>query len=127
MVSTNLKKKAHLIFNSYKNANKLGTQKIEIPNELRNVLLKWKDKNPYDWLVVNRNGGTIKQSKLTTILNSVFQKKISSSLLRHIYLTAKFGNVDLQDLQDTATAMGSSDIKTTLQYVQKENAKDNDD
>lgn len=125
MLCPNKKKDAKFIFNSYKNATRLGSQSIPIPNELKKLILLWITKNPYNYLIVNRLGKQILQSKLASMLNNIFGKKISSSMLRHIYLTHEFGNVDLERLQDTANAMGSENIKTSLEYVQK-NANDLD-
>ena len=58
-------------------------------------------------------------SKITLWLNTIFGKSISSSMLRHIFLSDKFGGVDLEEIQKTAKAMGQSSIKTNLRYVQK--------
>jgi hypothetical protein len=43
-------------------------------------------------------------------------------MLRHIYLSDKYKDVDLQDLTDTANAMGQTDIRRTLKYVNKAGA-----
>jgi hypothetical protein len=43
-------------------------------------------------------------------------------MLRHIFLTSKYKDVDLQDLTDTANAMGQTDIRRTLKYVNKDGA-----
>jgi hypothetical protein len=40
-------------------------------------------------------------------------------MLRHIYLTHKFGNVNLKELKDTAEDIGNSGIERMLKYVQK--------
>ena len=57
----------------------MGQQQIEVPNNLKNILLKWIDKNPYEFLIVNSIGKPITQSKLNEYLNSIFGKKISPS------------------------------------------------
>lgn len=111
------------VFNRYKNSTRLGTQTIEIPLSLRNLILKWIDKNPYDYLIVNGKGNHITQSKINDMLNDIFGKRIGSSLLRHIYLTDKYGKVDLEEIKKTTEEMGSSDITRTLKYVSKENSK----
>jgi hypothetical protein len=43
-------------------------------------------------------------------------------MLRHIFLTSKYKDVDLQDLTDTANAMGQTRIERTLSYVNKAGA-----
>jgi hypothetical protein len=57
-------------------------------------------------LLVAHNGTPITQANaITRILNGVFEKKIGSSMLRHIYLSSKM-NID--EMKDDATAMGHS-------------------
>jgi hypothetical protein len=112
-------KKAYFVFNQYKNSGRIGAQQIEIPNSLKNIIVKWTDKNPFDYLLVNSLGKPITQSKINDYLNQIFKKKIGSSMLRHIYLTHKFGDVDLSSLKETTENMGSSDIERTLKYVNK--------
>jgi len=122
MAVTTKKKPAFFIFNNYKNSKRLGTQKIEIPKELKDIILKWTEKNPNDFLLVNSKNGKMGQEKITVILNRIFKKEISSSMLRHIYLTHKFGNVNLKDLEETAKNMGNSQISRILKYVKKEDS-----
>ena len=116
-------KKAYFVFNQYKNSGRIGPQQIEIPNSLKNIILKWTDKNPYEYLLVNSLGKPITQSKINDYLNQIFKKKIGSSMLRHIYLTHKFGDVDLNSLKETTHNMGSSDVERSLKYISKENTK----
>jgi len=122
MKKSGRKKIPVFVFNRYKNSGRLGTQEIEIPLSLKNLILKWIDKNPYDYLIVNGKGNRITQSKINDMLNDIFGKRIGSSMLRHIYLTDRYGKVDLQDLKNTTEAMGSSNIDRTLKYVSKKDA-----
>lgn len=121
MVMKGRKKEATLIFNAYKNSKRLGKQEVKIPNQLRNIINKWLLKNPNDYLIVNGAGKKIEQPKINLILNNVFGKNIGSSMLRHIYLTQKYGDVDLIDIRNTTEAMGNSEIERTLKYVKKNN------
>jgi hypothetical protein len=124
MVLTGKKKQPELIFNTFKNASRLGQQRLKISNQLRNIIMKWMDKNPHDYLLVGSKGDTkISQPKLNLYLNNIFGKNIGSSLLRHIYLTSKYSDVNLEDLQETTAAIGNSDISRTLKYVRKGNKK----
>lgn len=116
-------KKTFFVFNQYKNSGRIGPQTIDIPNSLRNIIVKWSEKNQFDYLLVNSLGKTIGQSKLNDYLNQIFNKRIGSSMLRHIYLTHKFGNIDLNDLKEVTHNMGSSDIERSLRYVSKEDGK----
>jgi hypothetical protein len=122
MITTGKKKIPFLVFNAYKNANKIGQQKLQISNQLRNIINKWMEKNPHDYLIVGSKGNTkITQPKLNLYLNNIFGKNIGSSMLRHIYLTEKYSDVDLEELQATTEAIGNSLIDRTLKYVKKKN------
>jgi hypothetical protein len=113
------KKVPIFVFNRYKNSSRLGPQEIEIPLSLKNLVSKWIDKNPYEYLIVNGKGNHITQSKINDMLNDIFGKRIGSSMLRHIYLTKKYGDIDLAEMKETTEAMGSSNIDRTLKYVSK--------
>jgi len=121
MVMKGRKKEATLIFNAYKNSKRLGKQEVKISNQLRNIINKWMLKNPNDYLIVNNVGKKIEQPKINLILNNVFGRNIGSSMLRHIFLTQKYGDVDLIDIRMTTEAMGNSEIDRTLKYVRKNN------
>lgn len=124
MVNYNKNKKkglATFVFNSYKNSKRLGRQVIEnIPKPLENLINTWKLFNKADYLLINHNGNKITQSRIASLLNEIFGgRNISTSMLRHIYLSNKFKDVNLQELTETANAMGQTDIRTTLAYVDK--------
>lgn len=108
------------VFNSYKTAKSNGSQTIEIVKPLLTILKKWISILPADmkYLLFDGKGNHITPSQITHRLNNIFGKPISTSLLRHIYLTSKFSNVNLKDLKDTANAMGNSPM-VALEYVKK--------
>jgi len=118
------KGKYTMVFNKYKNSKKLGSQEVEIPKSVGALLKKFCKKSPYDYLVVNSLGKSVKQNYINNTLNRLFGKKIGSSMLRHIYTTEKFGNVDLEDLKQTTEDMGNSEPLRTLKYVSKEHSTD---
>ena len=119
------KKVPVFVFNRYKNSGRLGAQEIEIPMALRNLVLKWIDKNPYDYLIVNGKGNSITQSKINDILNDIFGKRIGSSMLRHIWITNKYDGIDLEEMKKDAYALGQSNTERLLKYSSKENWNDN--
>jgi len=121
MITKGKKKEATLIFNAYKNSKRLGKQEIKVSNALRNIINKWILKNPHEYLLVNNNGNKIEQPKINLILNNIFGRNIGSSMLRHIFLTQKYGDVNLMDIKATTEAMGNSEIERTLKYVKKNN------
>ena len=120
--SKNKKKgNASFIFNTYKNSKRLGRQTVnDIPKPLEKLIDTWKLFNKSDYLLVNNQGNPVTQSRITVILNDIFGgRNISTSILRHIFLSDKFKGVNLQELTDTAHDMGQTDIRRTLKYVDK--------
>ncbi len=120
------------IFNSYKTAKTEGQLKIKIPNELFdniNIYLKYQPniklknnkppKNINDPFLVDSNGEPLKhKNSLTVILNKIFKpKRISSSMLRHIYLSDRYKDLNEEKKKD-AIAMGHS-VNMQNDYVKK--------
>lgn len=117
-----------LVFNSYKTSKTYGQQIINYDDneELKKAisiylkyhpLIKGKfSKSKTIPLLVSFSGSPLNQiNSITRILNKVFNKKIGSSMLRHIYLTGKYGE-DLKEKNDDAEAMGHS-INTQKEYI----------
>lgn len=102
--------KNKMIFNSYKTAKAYGTQELDIPIPLRNILKKWIAINPTDYLFFDSNLNPLSSVKLNQRLNKVFDKKVSVNQLRHTYLTDKFGETikTKSAVADTMEDMGSS-------------------
>ena len=104
------------IFNVYKTDNKYGEQVIDVPQELLEVLELYmrfhpliKKKNTENVpLLVNYSGTPFKaQNAITRILNKIFKKNISSSMLRHIFLSSKYGD-QLKEREKDAALMAHS-------------------
>jgi hypothetical protein len=111
--------KWQFVFNSYKNSTRLGKQIVDIPSTLKDILKKWMYVNKGDYLIFAKNNKQVQSTKINSMLANIFKKPIGPSLLRHAYMTKFFGNVDLKKLEEATQSMGSSDIKTMLQYVNK--------
>jgi integrase len=117
--SNNYMKKMEFVFKTYKTAAQYGEQEVDIPPKLRTILNKWKKLNPYDALFVNMDGSPITGPRLTQILNRIFQRNISTSMLRHIYITDKLEGIPaLQDMQSMAEGMGHS-VHQQMEYVKR--------
>jgi hypothetical protein len=112
--------KNEMIFNRYKTYKSYGQQVISLNEEKEmlesmKVYLKFhplnKGRKSNDWkvpLLVYFNGSPLSQvNSITRILNKVFDKHIGSSMLRHIYLTSKYGD-EMKDMITDATAMAHS-------------------
>lgn len=86
-------------FNKFKTAKTDGPVTVDIPVELQQVLKQYmkhyrnselEDKP----LLLLFTGKTLNNSNsITRILNSIFKKNISSTMLRHSYLSSKYGNL----------------------------------
>lgn len=113
-------KKKVFVFNKFKTKSSKGQQVLEIPKLLFPIIKKWISIIPddMDFLLFDSKGQELTPSQMTHRLNNIFKKPISTSMLRHIYLTSKFSNVNLQDLTNTANEMGNSPLQA-LQYVKK--------
>jgi hypothetical protein len=113
-------KAKRFVFNVFKTKKEKGTQSIEISKPLLAILKKWVTVIPddVDYLLFDAKKNKITPSQITHRLNKIFDKNVSTSMLRHIYLTSKFANVNLKELQDTSNAMGNSPMQA-LEYVKR--------
>ena len=106
------------IFSNYKTAGTYNTVTESIPDDLLSVIkvylrshpfiAKMKNKSFNFPFLVNHDGKPIDTSdKLTKTFHRIFGKKISSSLLRNIYLTDKYSGV-VDELKKDTKAMSTS-------------------
>ncbi len=101
-----------LYFNSYKTVKTYGSEKFPVNKQLKKVLdmaIELFDIKKGDHLILNEDGQAMATSAgVTKMLNRIFRpKNISSSMLRHIYLTGKYGDVK-DEMEKDAKAMGHS-------------------
>lgn len=115
--------KNEMIFNSYKTAFAYGQQKQKIPIKLKNILKKWIEVNPTDYLLFDVNMNPLSSVKLNQRLNKIFGKGKGINAIRHSVLTEKFGDTIQQkkDIAETMTAMGSSPAMLTTYVKEKPN------
>jgi len=111
------KRKPFFVFNQFKTAHKYKQQKEEIPPKLKSIITAWEKLNPHDWLLMNsKQTGKINATQLTNLLYGFFDKPVSTSLLRHIYLSHKYGNINLKEMKEDAEKMGHS-VAEQMKYV----------
>jgi integrase len=81
--------KGTLIFNRYKTAKTYGQQKVEASPKLQEVFAQWIPiASKYsDYLLFNSYGEPLSQPSLTKLLNGIFGKNVSASMLRHIFIS----------------------------------------
>lgn len=107
------------IFNVYKTSKKDGSHTEKINDELMNAInlyfkyhpliknkkIKSTDSIPF---LVYYNGQKFDSVNcITRILNKIFNKKVGSSMLRHIYLSDKYGDI-LEEQKRDSKSMGHS-------------------
>ena len=112
------------IFTNFKTQKSFSNQEITINKDLRDIIdlyLKYhptfkKSKEPVQ-LLVNFQGEPYKNiNDMTRLLYKIFDKKIGSTMLRHIFLTSKYKDV-LDSMKSDAEAMGTSTDMVANQYV----------
>lgn len=89
-----------LLLCKYKTDRYYGIKKIDIPDELMEIILIWefiksehyKDTLPHNFLLLNTTNMTpMKHNTLTKYINKIFYpKKVSTTLFRKIYLSEKY-------------------------------------
>ncbi len=121
------------IFNKYKTSKTNGELIENIPEKLNEVLkiyykfhplLKGKKINKttnIDFLVYSDGKNLSSVNSITRILNKIFNKKIGSSMLRHVYLTSKFGDT-VKQMKETAEVMGHNIGVQINNYIKKPDA-----
>jgi len=117
--------KWEFIFNKYKySRNKTADkvqQRIKIDDELKEIITYYlkrhplKTKTDYKFLVYYDGNEFNNSSNITKILNKIFGKNIGSSMLRHIYLTYKFGD-KIKEMNETAENMAHS-VEQQKKYI----------
>jgi hypothetical protein len=113
------------IFNKYKTAKTYGQQIVDVPTELQNVIASYLKFHPlaktkqkeYKFLVKYDGSNLNSVNSITRMLNKIFGKKVGSSMLRHIFLSSKYGD-QLKDMEETARDMGHS-VSEQREYIKE--------
>lgn len=113
-------KKNEFVFNNHKMQEKRGVEKIKFPKEFKKWLTAYIKMMDSEYLLVNTYGGAMTNTQITQYLNTIFGgKKISTSMLRHIYISDKNeGMPALKALKQEADNMGHS-LQMHLEYIKK--------
>ena len=136
-------KHKRFIFNKYKTNKKYGQQvvsflpenddeKLKEFNEALDIYLrfhplntkpnlKFNKKTEFPFLVYPSGHAFTQVNSITRILNKIFQKNVSSSMLRHIYLSTKY-NID--EMKRDSNAMGHS-LNEQRQYMKDDELETN--
>jgi hypothetical protein len=112
------------VLNKYKTSSKYEELKIDIPPDLKKVLRNYLKVNGMGILFTGSNGAAIGRNSLTQLLSRYSQKymdgkKISTTILRKVYLSSKYSKVKDEMAKD-AKMMGHSVSTQQSVYVKKE-------
>ena len=110
-------------FRSYKTAKTYSEQIENIPTPLWNVIkiyLKFHSKD-CDWFLCIDDKPLPHSNSITLILNKVFGKKVGCSLLRNIFMTDNFKELQpmLEDLKQKCQELGTSPANALNNYIKK--------
>jgi len=109
---------SEFIFNQYKTKKNYGTEKVVVNTKLKNVIDNYvtlMKKNDGEYLLAGETRST--PNFITKILNRIFKKNIGASMLRHIYLTSKYGSVKEEMKKDAELMAHSSSVQQD--YIKK--------
>jgi hypothetical protein len=106
-------------FKVYKTAKTYGLQTLDVPVEFNAILKKWIKKNENTYLLYSSNDNTLTSPQITKMFNKIFGKKVSTSMLRHIFLTDKYEDIPaLTKMEDLAEKMGHS-VSQSMEYIKR--------
>jgi hypothetical protein len=111
----------YFVLNNYKTKKQYGSQIIDIPEEVYPVVTAWLGLNPTKFFLINNKNNPLNSNGLTKLLNKVFSstgKKISSGLLRHIYLSERYEANEKKKMKDAKSMLHSVATQQKV-YVKK--------
>ena len=106
-------------FNNFKTA-KYGAEELPIPDKMKQVFKQYIDMTGLkagDFVLFQRDTRRTSSNSITKALNRILGKKVGASMLRHIFLTDKYGDVKDEEKSD-ATFMSHS-VNMQSNYVLK--------
>jgi hypothetical protein len=105
-------KEKKFYFNNYKTAGTYKTQSQDIPEDLFAILKKFRKTG----LLLTKNDKAVTSPQMTDILNKIFGKKISVSMLRNIFLSSKHSD-GAKELEKDVKMMGTSVAVARQSYI----------
>jgi len=114
--------KNEIIFSKYKMANLYNTQTSPLPKKLRKILKRFiKLSGDNEYLLTKNNGSKFTSTDVGNSLNKILGRNISTSMLRHIFLTDFYKDMPhMAEMQKTAYEMGHSIDSALRYYVKKD-------
>jgi integrase len=112
------------VFNIYKTKKFLGSQELEISKDVKAILTKWikllQDYYPdNDYLLIDTNGGKMNSPKLTQRLNTILNRKASTSILRHSFISDKYSQLPALKKMIADAEANSHSLEQELLYIKR--------
>ena len=114
------KTKKFFSFGAYKTSEVYGIKMLQIPAPINKLINKWLEYNKTGYFIISKQKKPITDNGLTKLLYKTFKetgKNIGSTIIRHIYLSEKYGDVNDEKEKDSDLMMHS--LATQKEYVKK--------
>jgi hypothetical protein len=106
-------------FNKYKTSDTYGLQVIDLPPHFCKMLRQWIKINPTDYMLYGSTKQPLSSPQINRILNKAFGGKVSTNLLRHIYLSNIYKDVPaISQMDELAREMGHSRAQA-MEYIKR--------
>jgi len=115
-------KKRFFSLGAYKTSDLYGVKTIPVNPIINKAISKWLEHNKTGFFLINKQKKPLSENSLTKLLNKIFEssgKSISSTIIRHVYLTEKYGKTNKEQEND-ADVMGHSVATQQNVYVKKD-------
>tara|TARA_B110000908_G_scaffold131960_1_gene155337 strand:- start:414 stop:1229 length:816 start_codon:yes stop_codon:yes gene_type:complete len=114
MIDTIQKK---LIIKQHKTMRTYGSISLDIPDELNTILLEWTPNCIDNRLLSTVRGKEVSGTSFTNLMYIIFGKKISTDMIRKIYVTEKLKSIrSLAEREKLANDMGHSVVMQEFMY-----------
>jgi len=114
------KTKKYFIIQTYKNSNKHGTRRIDVPLPISRVINIWLRFNKTNFLLLNNRGGRLSENGLGKLISKAFSplgKLMTLNLLRKIFVSETIDNEAVKKSQKLADDMlHSTKTQQTIYY-----------
>lgn len=114
------KNKKFFSFGAYKTSEVYGIKMVQIPAPLNKIINTWLNYNKTGYFIISKQKKPITDNGLTKLLYKTFSetgKNIGSTIIRHIYLSEKYGDINDEKEADSDAMMHS--LATQKEYVKK--------
>jgi hypothetical protein len=110
-----------MVFNKYKTKKFFGQQTFELKKQADprffKILLWWVKMNKTPYLLYSTNGNKLTPPQITRMLNKITGRAVSTNMLRHIYITDRYGKAN-EEQKKVAEQMSHS-ITTQAEYIKR--------